>query len=258
MWMSHSEPDYYIFFIKAWIPFNAWYVNAYPALNNSDTEIIKSLQDDLESKPKKIIKAFIENKVDHDSLKFQSYFSELHYYLERSNISHNGHKLTFKSLYLTENPLKYAPFTDDKNNVYKAEKTSSYVQAYIQQKGGKVLLDHKKPSFDIDSLKRDNEYLRLDAKMQTIILNLYNSINPKQPISVIANLPKIKESYISLKSKNPCKIINDSETVAKACIKVLYALRCMLFHGEITPTDSHKKIYENAYKLLRLTINELR
>ena len=27
-WIGRSEPDYYMMFVKAWIPFNAWYINA--------------------------------------------------------------------------------------------------------------------------------------------------------------------------------------------------------------------------------------
>jgi len=29
-WIRLSEPDYYMFFLKTWIPFNAWYVVEMP------------------------------------------------------------------------------------------------------------------------------------------------------------------------------------------------------------------------------------
>ncbi len=34
-------------------------------------------------------------------------------------------------------------------------------------------------------------------------------------------------------------------------LEVLYALRCLLFHGEIVPTSDHNKVYEPAYFILR-------
>lgn len=256
LWMHHAEPDYFMFFIKAWIPFNAWYVNAYPTLNKNDKDIIRALQEESNSKPKKIIQGFIENST-YDSLKFQSYFAELHHQLQRTNITHNDVRLSFENLRLNTNPIIYSPYTDDKFNVYKAEKTTSYFQAYIQQKGGKVLLDHRKPVFDKETLIRDNDYLRLERKVQAHIIRLYENIDPRKPISIISSGGTKKNSII-FKSQHNCKIINDTDTVAKACIKVLYILRCTLFHGEITPSDTNKEIYANAYKILKLIINELK
>lgn len=257
LWMNQSEPDFYMFFLKAWIPFNAWYVAEYPSLKKKDTDIIKELQDHTDSKPRKIIKNFLENATEHDALKFQSYFAELHFQLDKIPLTHNGNRLSFRNLSLTENPIKYKPGSDDKGNVYKAEKTSSYFQAYVEAKGGKVLLDFKKPTYDILELTKDTDYIRLEKKIQSKIHKLFLEIDPKKPISIISESVS-KKDFILLKSKNNCKIIKDTEVVSKACIKVLYALRCMLFHGEVAPTDTNKKVYENSFYLLQLIINELK
>lgn len=257
LWMNQSEPDYYMFFLKVWIPFNAWYVAEYPLLNRKDSDIIKELQDNINSKPKRIIKNFLDGKKAHDAIKFKGYLAELHFQLEKIPLSHNGIRLSFRSLALTENPDKFQHFIDELGNVYKAERTTSYFQAYIQEKGGKVLLDFKNPYYDTEILMKDTEYIRLDKKIQTKIFNLFESINPKKPISIIHESVKGK-NFISIKSRNSCKIISDTETVAKACIKVLYILRCMLFHGEVAPTEVNKLVYKNAYSLLQLLINELK
>jgi hypothetical protein len=257
LWMAQSEPDYYLYFLKVWIPFNAWYVAEYPALNKKDTDIIKALQDQSDSKPRKIIKNFLDHTSGHDALKFQEYFAELHFQLDKISINHNGKRLSFRNLSLTENPVKFATYSDSDGNVYKVEKTSTYYQAYIQAKGGKVRLDFKKPDHNLFDLTKDNDYIRLDKKLQTKITNLFEDIDPKKAISIISESTQ-KKDYKSLKSKNPCRIISDTETVSKACINVLYALRCMLFHGEIAPTETNKKIYENAFYLLLLIINELK
>lgn len=256
LWLDQSEPDYYMFFLRAWIPFNAWYVNAYPSLEKKDSKIIKELQDGASSKPKEIIKNFLEN-VDHRSLQFQSYFALLHAELDAITVTHNDKRLSFRELSLTENPLKYNPSKDEKGNVYKAENTTSYYWAYIEEKGGKVLLDFKQPKFILSELTKDNSYIRLDIKVQKKIYKLFEEIDPKKPTSVISKSTN-KKDYILLTANSSCKIIKNTETVSKGCIAVLYALRCMLFHGEIAPTERNKKIYENAYYLLQLIIKELK
>lgn len=255
LWLSQAEPDYYLFFLKTWIPFNAWYVAEYPEHNKVDRDLIKELQDNIDSKPKKIIRNYLNN-FDHDSLAFKSNLAELHYYLERIDLSHNGTRLTLKKIALTKNPVTSKTDTDIKQNLYKTEKTSSYFQAYIQAKGGKVLLDFKQPIYNIQDLCNDNDYLRLDKKIQKKIASLYEQIDPQKPISIISNTKNKK--YITIKSKNSCKIIDDTDTVAKACIKVLYAMRCMLFHGEVPPNETNKAIYKSGFYLLQLIIKQLK
>jgi hypothetical protein len=70
-WLKYSEPDYYIFFLKAWIPFNAWYVAELPHLEKKDTKIIKELQDNINSKPRNIIENYLSNNKS-DANKFKS------------------------------------------------------------------------------------------------------------------------------------------------------------------------------------------
>lgn len=256
LWLNQAEPDYYLFFLKSWIPFNAWYVAEYPEHNKVDRDLIKELQDNTDSKPKKIIKNYLDN-TDHDSLNFKSYLAELHYYLEKIHLSHNGNRLSFRNIALTKNPITYRNGTDNKNNLYKTEKTSSYFQAYVQAKGGKVLLDFKKSTFNIEDLIKDNDYIRLEKKVQKTIYCMFEAIDPQKPISIISD-SKDRKNFTIIKSKNSCNIIKDHETVAKACIKVLYTLRCMLFHGEVPPTETNKVIYENAFTLLQLILKQLK
>lgn len=257
LWMDQSEPDYYLFFLKAWIPFNAWYVAEYPHLRKKDTAIIKELQDGSESKPRKIIKNLLENEGDHDSLKFRGHLAELHYQLNKVALSHNENRLSFTNLNLAQNPEKHKSFVDEYENVYKVEKTSDYCQAYVQAKGGRTLLDFRKPIYNMDELIRDTTYIRLEKKMQKRIREMFRDIDPRKPISVISKATS-KQDCIRIKSQHPCSIINDCEVVAKACISVLYALRCMLFHGEVSPTSANRRVYENAFYLLQLTVNRLK
>lgn len=255
-WLKQSEPDYYIIFLKGWIPFNAWYVAELPHLNRNDSRIIKELQDNPNSKPRKIIEGYL-SRDDYDSQLFKSHLAELHYHLERQSLHHRGHKISFKSVSLSTNPKIFDKFADTNGNVFKVEKTNTYFQAFIEAKGGKVLLDVKQPKYIYDDLEKDTAFIRLsDVNIQNKIKELYRLIDPDLPICLIKTHSS-KNDVTVLKSKNTCKIINDHITVAKGCINILYALRCMLFHGEIEPINANRPIYEHGYHLLRFVIKEL-
>jgi len=255
-WLKQSEPDYYLFFLKAWIPFNAWYVAELPHLMRNDTKIIKELLDNANSKPRKIIEGYL-SRDDYDSQTFKSHLAELHYNLERQSLSHNGHKVSFKSISLTANPKVFDKFIDASDNVFKVEKKPTYFQAFIEAKGGKVLLDVKQSTYIYDDLEKDTNFIRLpDPKVQSKIKELYKEIDPDRPTSLVI-LPSSKQPCTILKSKNTCKFMDDHVTIAKGCIKVLYSLRCMLFHGEVEPINANRPIYEHGFYLLRLIIKEL-
>jgi len=255
-WIRQSEPDYYIFFLKAWIPFNAWYVAEMPQHKKNDAIIIRELQDNNNSKPRNIIENYII-KDNFNAVKFKSHLAELHYCLESKTIKHNSIKLSFSNLPLSENPKKFEKDLDIQGNIYKAEVKQGFLQALIVDKGGKTFLDYKKSQFDIEDLKKNNDFIKIaDKKIQTKIIKCYEAINPDKPLCLVSN-SKTKGDYILLLSESKVHFINDPTTIAKACIKVLYTLRCMLFHGEIEPTNSNKPIYEHAYYLLRLLIKEL-
>ena len=256
-WIRQSEPDYFLFFLKAWIPFNAWYVAELPLLDRKDSKIIKELQDNINSKPRNIIERFLTNEDSYEAGSFRSHLAELHYNLNSKTIKHNGIQLSFTSLALSENPKKFEKDTDTLGNIYKAEVKQSFLEALIVDKGGKTFLDFKQPKYDLEALKRYNDYIKItDKKIQAKILKCYEAINPDKCINLVSH-SKTKGEYIQLVSENKVNFINDPTTIAKGCIKVLYALRCMLFHGEVEPVNSNKPIYEHAYYLLRFIIKEL-
>lgn len=255
-WIKHSEPDYFTFFIKVWIPFNAWYVAELPNLEKKDTKIIKELQDNINSKPRIIIENYL-NTNSSDAAKFKYHLSELHNFLESKHLKHNGIKLSFSNLSLTENPIKFDKDTDAKGFIYKSELKPGFYEALIIDKGGRTIMHFKQPIYNIEDLKKYNDYIKIaDNKIQKKILKCFENINPNKTISLVS-ISKNKTDYISLNSDKKINFINDPATIGKGVIKVLYALRCMLFHGEIEPTNSNKPAYEHSFYLLRLIIKEL-
>ncbi len=255
-WLRQCEPDYYSFFLRAWIPFNAWYVAEMPQHNKKDRLLIKELQENMNSRPRLRIQGLLTND-DYESENFKYHLSLLHYNLEKKNVSHDGKKLSFCSITLTDNPVKHSSKVDKKSNRYKAEVQNTYYEALIVAQNGKTLMHYKHPGFDIEHLRRHIKFIGLaDKKIQEIIAECYANIDPNKPTNLVTNSKK-KGDYIFLNSDQPAKFVNDQITIGKAIIGVLYMLRCMLFHGEIDPTDSNKVLYEHSYYLLRLILKDL-
>lgn len=255
-WLRQAEPDYYILFLKAWIPFNAWYVAELPHFDKKDADIIKELQDNENSKPRHIIENYLIGPKTQVSDSFKNHLGQLHHYLETKTIIHNRNRITFRNINLTENPDKFKKHVDSSSNVYKAERTQSYYQAFIETKGGKTLLDFKHPSYNLDDLQKNVDFIRInDTTIQQHILDCYIAINPKKPIDLVQD--SSSSHFILLGNENPVQFKKEPTSIARATIKILYALRCMLFHGEIEPTPVNYPVYEHAYNLLRLIIKEL-
>jgi hypothetical protein len=256
-WLRQSEPDYYMFFLKAWIPFNAWYVAELPHLNKKDTKIIKELQDNPNSKPRLIIENYLKSIHTHDSNKFKSHLAELHYHLNSKSLKHNGQKLSFTNLSLTENPKKFDRYIDKSGNIFKAEVKPSYYEALIVDKSNRTIMHFKQPIYKFLDLEKHTDFIKINNKtIQKRIMKCYDTIDPQKPVSLVSS-SKSKANSICLASENRAYFINDPTTIAKGCINVLYALRCMLFHGEIEPTPTNKPVYEHAFYLLRLILKEL-
>ena len=255
-WIRQSEPDYFLFFLKTWIPFNAWYVAEMPQHNKKDIAIIRDLQDLPESKPRQRIEALLVNDT-YEGKVFRHHLASLHFELESKTVLHDGKKLSFTNISLSKNPKVHSNYIDKNENKYKAERKPTFYEALIIDKNGKTRLHYKKPRYDINDLRHDIGFISLnDSKIQDNILKCFEDINPDRPISLVTNAKKKKE-YLLLESEKDVKLINDPTTIAKASINMLYILRCMLFHGEISPMNSNKSIYEHSYYLLRLIIKHL-
>lgn len=255
-WIRHSDPDYYSLFIRAWIPFNAWYIVEMPQHNKKDRLIIKELIDDPKSKPRIKIEALLRNN-DFESKRFKSQLAQLHNELERISLIHNNQRLSFTNIALSENPTKHKSDTDKNGNKFKAEIKPGYFEALIVDKNGKTLMHYKNPIYDLTDLKQNIHFIGLrDKKIQNKIFDCYLEINPNNPTNLLSK-SKSKNEYILLDDFLKVKFTNKIETISQACIKVLYSLRCMLFHGEIDPTASNSVVYEHGYNILKTIIKDL-
>jgi len=257
-WIKNSDPDYYIMFIKAWIPLNAWYVDKYPEHNANDSAIITELI----NKPNDI-KKFINSLLidtDKDYKKFCHHLSELHLELEKKSLTHKNNNISFKSMYFGQYKCSPYNYTDSDGINFQASQPNSIENVFKVQivKGKKNYLIVKNTSYDIEHLKAHNDFVGLEnEQMRQDILKCYIAINPNQYETVIT-CSKNKGEYILLDNNKKSKFKNEPEIISRFIIKILYVLRCKLFHGEIDPNENNSVVYEHAFYVLKLIINKIK
>jgi hypothetical protein len=254
-WITKAEPDYYTMFIKAWIPFNAWYFTEYTT--KQDKVAIEQITNTNNKIRNRIETLLTDN--DYQSINFRLNLANLHLHLEKRTLLNYGKSVSFKSIIIDGNFPTPSTDTDNKGNIYKAipDKTTGY-RAVIIDKSGKSLMDKTFNPYDIDTFLLDNQYIKLgNAKIKDKIKVCFRQINPDNPID-LTTTTKIKNDFILLDNQLKVKFKNDTQLIAKSIVQILYTLRCLLFHGELDPTEINQPIYENAYNILREIIKELK
>lgn len=256
-WIKKAEPDYYTMFIKAWIPFNAWYVDKYPVYEANDSQIIQELINESND-----IKKFIHSLLsptDFSFNKFCFHLSELHIELEKCQHIHRGNIICFSSMHFGKYKCSPYNFIDSSGISFQASQPNLIENVFKAQvvEGGKNHLIVKTTTYDIEYLKAHKDYIGLATdEMRKNILICFSEINPDRTESVISNSLDTKD-FILLNNNNHSKFKNDNELIAKFLIKILYLLRCKLFHGEINPNETNSTIYEHSFHILKLIINKI-
>ncbi|MDY0278847.1 MAG: hypothetical protein RBQ97_12265, partial [Acholeplasma sp.] len=93
-WKSLADIDFFTHFVKAWIPFNAWYKTFFPTLK-TDREAINSIKTN-ETSVKAVFLGFLIGN-NEESVQFRSNLAHLHYCLNNTRIENNGRRVYFES-----------------------------------------------------------------------------------------------------------------------------------------------------------------
>jgi len=254
-WITKAEPDYYTMFIKAWIPFNAWYFTEYST--KTDKEALEKIKKD-PNKVRNRIESLLINE-DFEARNFRYHLSQLHIELENRSLKNYGRPVSFKSIALEEFFPSPATDSDIEGNIYKAtpNKETGY-KVLIVRKNNSTLMDATFNPYNFDEFLMHNQYISLKtAKMKEKIRICFEKINPKKPINLVSE-SKIKSDFIILDIDSKIKFVNNTQLIAKAVIEILYTLRCLLFHGELDPTEINQPIYEHAFTIIKPIIKELK
>ncbi|MTI49988.1 MAG: hypothetical protein FH761_19365 [Firmicutes bacterium] len=246
------EIDYYAYFIKAWIPFNAWYRQNYPD-HDGDRAIVNRIK-----RTGNIFKQSIINLLQNNSQEaeeFKLVLSNLHYALENTSIH-------YETKYKTDYIIRLSEIQTEVNAKSKIDNEIKRGVKYFLQRhrdSGEIKIIVKKSNdiiieqsnYCVDSLKSNTDFISLSEAQKSYVLAYYDEINPWKPSSILA------ENHGDFIECGNFKFINDYEEIAKIIIECLYLLRNTLIHGELHPTTETMEVYKNAYLILSTLVYKL-
>lgn len=274
-WLSIAELkiDYYTQFIKSWIPFNAWYMVSYynESLNRkTDRDIIDYIKNNANPFRARIINLL--NGDDNIANQFKFFLGQLHLQLEGHTVPDDDNKLTFTSINIARNSNTNhsIPF---RNLIYKtnynvsAPRGTNRIKCEIfdARRGNTNIYLDEFSDWSMNEFLNRPSYITLASERKEKLRLCFEEINPKKPENIIVkpvrdrfNNFQAPSRSITIDKDTNVYFIDDAQLVSKVIIEMLYKLRCILFHGEINPTATNQGIYEHAYNIQKLLIQELR
>lgn len=268
--LADLKIDYYTQFVKAWIPFNAWYTVSYHSDTlDTDRKILDEIKNKTNPLRDRIINLIIGS--DNISREFRHLIGQLHGELEGHSIPNHDSKISFASIIICKNP------NTSSNNTYRglhykvnfnvtAPKTTKRLKCEIIKASGAMQNIFLEEFYDwsMSDLLNHSSYKALSTEQKEKLRLCFEEVNPNKPTNIIVK-PQVKSSgyskppnSITIDSEKNLYFVDDVELVSKVIIEALYQLRCALFHGEINPTDTNQIIYEKAYNILKTLIQELK
>lgn len=269
-WLERSQPDYCMMFIRAWIPFNAWFRDEFYDDNarNGDKELIDRLKD----KPNKVknrIKTLLVNS-DLDSVRFRSLLADLHKRLEAHTIIQNGRVISLHNTCIVDNSntsdiISFGSYDYKCTYNVRAPRGTNRIRCEVMsRRTGRTKHLIETLDWSDEALQSTPEYMEMDDRHKEKILECFQLINPKKPELIIIKVtPNHDGTYntpsrcIVISQKDGLFIVNDTDLVSKVIIQLLYNLRCAIFHGQVDPTSTHMEIYQPAFEILHMLNKEL-
>lgn len=267
-WAEKVEIDYFTQFIKAWIPFNAWFKNSFD--EDQERQIINALKNGTNNPLQGRITRLLEQN-DEDANEFKVNLARLHYHLERHNLENRGERLTFARCFLGNNPVNQISnkrgyngriFTVERGVGRALQQNQSnsniYCEIVSSRHRPKTRFKKLQTRFNRQEIEEDPMFITLNDDERVELLLYYERINPRLMINLLDPANSRPSTGLSGRNAPPSTITvgtiqfcDHPEYIFAGLVEVLYGLRNMLFHGEITPTPEYNEVYEPAYFILR-------
>lgn len=253
-------------FVKAWIPFNAWYHKEIaPSAGNTDRECIDYIAKNANTYKNKIL-SFLDGS-DRESLRFQQELVDLHNALLQHSIPDNADPISFRSTTIFDAPSLVE--NDFYKYHYKIERIT-HGQSYHYD----IRLEDKNTHatcysnhfnrWKIEDLVADPNFTRLSLAVQNKLKKEYARVYigaPRNivldPVTMADGSTKSPPHSIAYGNHDKQYFIDNKDKIAQVLIHVIYRLRCQIFHGSLDPSDTNTEVYEHAYQLHRMLIKEL-
>lgn len=267
-WIEKAHPDYFTLFIQSWIPYNAWYhKEIVPVAGKTDRaciDYICSHDNTIKDKIVSLLKQ--DDKFGRD---FRFEIAELQRSLMMHTIYHNDKQINFSTVSQGVGIAQHLSDEEYYQFYYKVERitsgNSSTYDIVVEDRTSHVIKysKHVANGHGVNDVKNDVNYQRLNKTMQKRILMHFNKVDPSAPYDVVLP-PDNKNGALTapkhclvIDNINHIYFVNDADKVAQILIRLIYWLRCELFHGSIDPTLSNQDIFEHLYKIQSILIKEL-
>ena len=271
-WQNKASIDYFIMFIRAWIPYNAWYMEHYYdelANRTSDNAILYYLGTNDNHIRSRII-ALLRNN-DADACWFKQTLANMHRELLGHHLPAGSNPLSLDSICLNPRSgclteiVSFGAYDIKCVNDRTQRRGTRRVKCeVISRKTSLTKYLIEQFEWDITELQRLPDYTNIsNDALKHKILEVYQQVNPRKP-TIITKEPELRRGEvreprhsIKLGEENPIYVTDDVMTVAAVVIFLLYELRCKLFHGEIDPMATYDKVYQYAYEIQMMLNKEL-
>lgn len=267
-WVEMAAADYYTMFIKAWIPYNAWYMtNYYDEDENrtSDRDIIFHIM--TTGNPYKDRVLTLLNGTGGKAPEFKLRLANLCQSLEDHPLPSVVEKLSFSRISILNNPDVKSTYQETIGKLTcrarydntLPKKSARWILEVIKNSDSSttnIIALHKCSDLELSNAPQFQEISRDDVK--DALRRCLNHISPNMTSSVYHSKNGISRTPVDCYVVDKVRhiyFINNKDYIARAIIKVLYELRCKLFHGEIEPSKGHLETYEQAYYIQKL-LNE--
>lgn len=270
-WIENTEIDYTTYFIKAWLPFNAWYNDRYSSNANlsSDRSMINEIK--RTSNPVRDgIETFMEG-AGQESNEFKNYLAGLHHGLENHRLENNDERISFRTIIKKRNSERVVNERLSGSS-YFLERTDGNrlgnireIKIIIKNNRNQAVFNKIISVYDFTQIEEDTNYKKLTDTRKENLQFLFKRLKPILVTDLLQNELSTEGqplNYYKCDSYNFKRDLSGNNCphhfVCKGIIEVLYSLRNILFHAELIPTEGVQPIYQNAYFLLKMILNKLR
>ncbi len=267
-WIQQSDIDYIGYFIKAWIPFNAWYNSSFATLN-SDREKINAIK----SHPNSVrngIDSLMESN-SQEGEEFRSNLAALYYQLLQNHIDGRDGRIWFENILKEKNPINLIDNREYRTDKYFLKRTDGrYLGEVTEMKvivklksNNRSIFNYTHTQYNLEHLQAHPDYQRLSNTRKEQVRLMFQELKPIKIDTLIeTNKQNSPINYYQCDTYTLKRDVTNTDCpaiyVVKALIEVLYQLRNVLFHGELVPNVGAQKIYKEAYSILKMILDKIR
>ena len=265
-WIKRAQHDYYILFVQAWIPFNAWYKREIaPLSGDKDRECINYICRNANTYKNKILSLL--NGADRQSRTFRQELADLHATLSAHSIPDIAEPITFRTTSIYDLSTSFLE-EDFYRYHYKVERTgvspNFHYDIRIEDKNTHATKYTKNFNrWKLEDLTSDVNFNVLSDSVKTHTIDLFKRIYPGSPTNVVLD-PVYRAGQLCAPPNSICLdeeagiyFIKDFDKIAQVLIQVIYSLRNQIFHGSLNPTDANQEVYKHLYVIQSMLIKEL-